>query len=235
MVLSHKQRRHQRRKQQTAVIADSEEIQPEKQEPEPGIVSASVSKKRKHGEFCAWIGNLRFTTTPSELREFLESKCDKEEIVKIEMPPGIHGPNSGFAFVEVNSSDALANVVSLSETTLFGRALLIKDANTTKPPKKRKNTSQLTHPTLFVGNLPFETQKQELHDLFDSFGPLGKIRLATFEDSGKCKGFAYLDFEEVESAQKVMLWKKPFLLQGRRLRIEAASEEAARRGQSKKR
>ena len=52
-------------------------------------------------------------------------------------------------------------------------------------------------PTLFLGNLGFETTEDSIRELLESHRPkdassddkwIRKIRLGTFEDSGKCKG-----------------------------------------------
>jgi hypothetical protein len=72
----------------------------------------------------------------------------------------------------------------------------------------RKILSQQKNPasqTLFLGNLSFETTEDEIAALFgrthpklkkdshkteneNDAGPLVKVRMGTFEDSGKCKG-----------------------------------------------
>jgi RNA recognition motif-containing protein len=125
----------------------------------------------------------------------------------------------------------------MSETLWHGRHVLIKDARdfTKKTPVKNtansasKSTNQ--HPpsvTLFVGNLPFETTKTDLQKIFSAFGKIRKVRLMTFEDSGKCKGFAYIDFKELDSAKAAM--STQHYLNGRQLRVEYGSEEAVRRG-----
>jgi hypothetical protein len=66
---------------------------------------------------------------------------------------------------------------------------------------------QLAAPTLFLGNLPFETTEDEIWQLLDAHRPrdkkgkrteaveeksedwIRKIRMGTFEDSGLCKGY----------------------------------------------
>lgn len=56
-------------------------------------------------------------------------------------------------------------------------------------------------PTIFLGNLGFETTQDTIRELFESHRTkeptegadadqwIRKIRLGTFEDSGKCKGY----------------------------------------------
>ncbi|POW10163.1 hypothetical protein PSHT_08863 [Puccinia striiformis] len=57
-----------------------------------------------------------------------------------------------------------------------------------------------------------------------------KVRMGTFEDSGKCKGFAFVDFHTVEQATNVLVNMKNHRLDGRNLTVEYASAEAVKRG-----
>lgn len=81
--------------------------------------------------------------------------------------------------------------------------------------------------TLFVGNLAFSCTQQLLQETFEKFGSIHNVRMATFEDSGKCKGFAYIDFADEASARSVFATRiKPIL--GRQLRIEFATTATSR-------
>lgn len=125
--------------------------------------------------------------------------------------------NKGFAYVDFATSTALAQALTLTETLLTGRRVLIKDsksfdgrpektslkegggdaadaqttAYTGKPPSKR----------VFVGNLGFETSEEDLRSHFERCGAVAGVHVATFEDSGKCKGFAWVEFEELEAGK----------------------------------
>ncbi|KAF9821230.1 hypothetical protein IEO21_00838 [Rhodonia placenta] len=109
-------------------------------------------------------------------------------------------------------------------------------------------------PTLFLGNLGFEATEQSIRTLFDSYRPkavggadadpdadadagaekpkpwIRKVRLGTFEDSGKCKGWAFIDFTSTEHATTALVSSKIHFLDGRKLVVEYASPDAVRRG-----
>ncbi|BGP07305.1 Nucleolar protein 13 [Rhodotorula toruloides] len=57
-----------------------------------------------------------------------------------------------------------------------------------------------------------------------------KVRLGTFEDSGKCKGWAFVDFHLPAQATRALLNLHNHQLNGRKLNVEYASAEAVRRG-----
>jgi len=57
-----------------------------------------------------------------------------------------------------------------------------------------------------------------------------KIRMGTFEDSGKCKGWAFVDFTSTEHATFALINPRNHSLDGRKLTVEYASPDAVRRG-----
>lgn len=54
---------------------------------------------------------------------------------------------------------------------------------------------------VFVGNLPFHTTGDDLRAHFAPAGEVVDVHVATFEDSGKCRGYGWVRFAEVEGAE----------------------------------
>ncbi|PIL37016.1 hypothetical protein GSI_00708 [Ganoderma sinense ZZ0214-1] len=176
--------------------------------------------------------------------------------------------NRGFAYVDFATPDAKTVAITMSENHLEGRRLLIKDgddfngrptpttvagadgADTPAGSKATGHTKtaqkilsvqkQPPAPTLFLGNLGFETTEDSIRELLDSHRAkdatladekwIRKIRLGTFEDSGKCKGWAFVDFTSTEYATSALTNPRNHHLNGRKLVVEFASPEAVRRG-----
>ncbi|KAG9645955.1 hypothetical protein KCU64_g10718, partial [Aureobasidium melanogenum] len=68
------------------------------------------------------------------------------------------------------------------------------------PPSKR----------VFVGNLNFDVTREDLETHFSQAGELEDVFMATFQDSGKCKGYAWIRFAELEAAESAVrgfIWK----------------------------
>ncbi|KAJ1308583.1 hypothetical protein OPQ81_004282 [Rhizoctonia solani] len=108
--------------------------------------------------------------------------------------------------------------------------------------------------TLFMGNLPFETKEADIRQMIEGHGLpsdleeqtkkdgaakhpggkpqrwLKKIRMGTFEDSGLCKGWAFLDFLNTTYATAVLVNPRNHHLNGRKLVLEYGSPDAVRRG-----
>lgn len=194
------------------------------------------NKGSKKSDFGVWIGNLSFDTTKDDLRRFLAAKSEilnAESITRINLPKNSrNGKIQGFAYVDFTNQDQMIAAIDVSEQVLNGRRLLIKDAKSYdgRPAKVENDPSRI----LFVGNLSYDTTDSNLESLFQHCGEVVKIRMATFEDSGKCKGFAFVDFKEKESAKKALSDKRCKKLNGRVLRMEYGQDRSKRTTQEKR-
>jgi cold-inducible RNA-binding protein len=54
---------------------------------------------------------------------------------------------------------------------------------------------------LFVRNLPFTTRDDELADLFGTYGEVVSAKIATDRDTGRARGFAFVEMKTQESAE----------------------------------
>lgn len=52
---------------------------------------------------------------------------------------------------------------------------------------------------MFVGNLPSDTNEDEVKDLFSQHGKVRSIKVASDVFSGRCKGFAFIEMEGHEA------------------------------------
>ena|SRR3990167_10839502 len=54
---------------------------------------------------------------------------------------------------------------------------------------------------LFVGGLPFSTTDDELQQLFAAHGTVASAKVITDRDSGRSKGFGFVEFESDEEGK----------------------------------
>ncbi|KAG2220116.1 hypothetical protein INT45_006144 [Circinella minor] len=196
---------------------------------------SSSTKKEKVVEFGVWVGNLAFKTTREQIIKFF-SDCGTVTRLKCPSGNGKNSNNKGFAYVMFATKEEADKAVEKSEQKIDGRALLIKhsdnferkDGLTVKEVKKQKNPPCAT---LFVGNLRFDCTKEKLREAFNECGgDIMNVRLGTFEDSGKCKGFGYVDYETVEDATLAIRATNKHIIDGQKIRVEFGSEQAYKRG-----
>lgn len=53
---------------------------------------------------------------------------------------------------------------------------------------------------LYVGNLPYNTQDADLQTLFAEYGAVASARVITDRDTGRSKGFGFVEMETKEAA-----------------------------------
>lgn len=109
--------------------------------------------------------------------------------------------NKGFAYVDFATRKDLEAAILLSEKLLSGRRVLIKDAKSFEGrPESKKEAVTAASKRIFVGNLAFDTTEDDLREHFGRCGEVLSVFVATFEDSGKCKGYGWVTFEDLASA-----------------------------------
>jgi len=84
---------------------------------------------------------------------------------------------------------------------------------------------------LFVGNLSFQTTREELEALFAEEGAIQEVFLPTDRESGRMRGFAFVTYESEDVAARAMERFNGFELGGRALRVNSA-DDAPRRSPS---
>ena len=48
---------------------------------------------------------------------------------------------------------------------------------------------------IYVGNMPFEVTEEEIQELFAQHGEVRKVKLITNRDTGKPRGFSFVEME----------------------------------------
>jgi len=81
---------------------------------------------------------------------------------------------------------------------------------------------------VFVGNLSWSASEDELRDTFKAAGTILNVKIATDRETGRAKGFAFIEFEDEKAAMNAIntLNGRDFL--GRDLRVSKANPPRAR-------
>ncbi len=83
---------------------------------------------------------------------------------------------------------------------------------------------------LFVGNLPFTATEDELRDMFSAFGEVQQVRIMTDRDTGRSRGFAFVEMPDDEAAAKAVTDLNGKDFNGRPLTINEARPKPERKG-----
>ena len=72
---------------------------------------------------------------------------------------------------------------------------------------------------LFVAGLPYDLFDEELEEIFEKFGTIASAKVAMDKETGKSKGFAFVDMpndeearEAIEHLNDISLGKKPLVV-----------------------
>jgi RNA recognition motif-containing protein len=57
---------------------------------------------------------------------------------------------------------------------------------------------------LFVGNLSFQTSESDLRTMFAPFGQIGRVHLPVDRETGRARGFAFVEMNNDDEAKKAM-------------------------------
>lgn len=80
---------------------------------------------------------------------------------------------------------------------------------------------------LYVGNLPFTTDETQLQDLFAQAGTVETVSVVRDRDTGRARGFAFVEMASDEEAQKAINQLNSFELGGRALTVNEAKPKTA--------
>ena len=86
---------------------------------------------------------------------------------------------------------------------------------------------------LFVGNLSFQTTEDELAELFKGFGQVGRVHVAKDRETGRARGFAFVEMPNDDEAAKAIAGLDGKEFAGRNIKVnEARPREGGGRGPS---
>ncbi len=75
---------------------------------------------------------------------------------------------------------------------------------------------------LYVGNIPFTTTEAELREVFERHGTVGSVNVITDRETGRPRGFAFVEMGDASSAEAAMRALDGTDLGGRSLRVNEA-------------
>ena len=129
------------------------------------------------------------------MRDFFKD-CGK--MTSVELPMGEDGRSTGTAFVIFTQRKELDKALELDGQYWPGTERWLKiQEGFEKSDRKSFGTGVRPEgcDTVFVGNLPFDVEEDQLREVFASAGTVDRVRFAMAED-GSFKGFAHVQFTD---------------------------------------
>ena len=82
---------------------------------------------------------------------------------------------------------------------------------------------------IFVGNLAFTVTEQDVRDLFAPYGVVDSITLITDRETGRLRGFGFVEMADDQAAQAAIAALNGQELAGRALNVNEARQRDERR------
>ena len=83
---------------------------------------------------------------------------------------------------------------------------------------------------IYVGNLSYDTTERDLEAAFAGFGAVSTARIATDRDTGRARGFGFVEMPDNTEAQAAIAGMNGRELQGRTLTVNEAKPREERGG-----
>jgi len=83
---------------------------------------------------------------------------------------------------------------------------------------------------LYIGNIPFSMTEEELRELFQKHGALESVNVITDRETGRSRGFAFVEFAEENGAQEAQQALDGTDFGGRSMRVNEAHDRGDRGG-----
>lgn len=83
---------------------------------------------------------------------------------------------------------------------------------------------------IYVGNLSYSTSEPEIEQMFAEFGPIDSVKIVTDRQTGRSKGFGFVEMTNEEDADKAIAELNGKDIGGRALTVNEARPRENRGG-----
>ena len=82
---------------------------------------------------------------------------------------------------------------------------------------------------IFVSNIPFAARPEDIRELFEPYGTVGRVNLITDRETGRPRGFGFVEMPNASEAQAAIEGLQTAKMEGRQLTINEARPREPRR------
>ena len=166
-----------------------------------------------------FVGQLPYSTTKADIQSLFPYQIDN-----ITLPQTEVSRCKGYAFIDFKNEEDIQTILkehTVKRFELNGRVLNLDMGNS--PNRKRRTGYQLSEPTetLYVGNLPYTVEENELKS---EFGSSVEACVVKKDADGRSLGYGFITFKNKEEADLALKAKEGFAFQDRTIRLDFAKE-----------
>lgn len=111
---------------------------------------------------------------------------------------------AGYFILPLVSSELPVDMVFAAGLALGGIFVaIISNSQEQKPQAKATEAQQGPSKTIYVGNLPYRANETAIKELFEKYGQVHSVRLLKDRQTGKRRGFGFVEMEEAAGSKAI--------------------------------
>jgi len=171
-----------------------------------------------------FIGGLDKTTDDSKLKEHFETWGEIVDVVVIKNPETKQ--SKGYGFITYKDEESVDAAQNQRPHKIEGKEVDCKRAI----PRDQSGSPEanITSKKLFVGSISDDTTEDDLKEYFGQFGNVTGVNLVTEKDTNKRRGFGFVEFDDYDPVDKVVLRKDQHKLKTKKLILKKAMSKQER-------
>ncbi|PNF41960.1 Squamous cell carcinoma antigen recognized by T-cells 3 [Cryptotermes secundus] len=192
-----------RKREKTADVFEEPPTKISKQEKMDTEHGVSVDHDSTKDNRTVFVSNLDYSVGEAAIREVFSSLGT---ITELRLVKDFKGRSKGFCYVEFGSPAEAEAALKKDREPVDGRPMFVSRCNADKHMRESgfKYNTTLEKNKLFVKGLPVTVTKEELEDVFKSYGSLKDVRIVTYRN-GHSKGLAYVEYHDEAAAAHALI------------------------------
>ncbi|KAG8857232.1 hypothetical protein FRB96_005907 [Tulasnella sp. 330] len=186
-----------------------------------------------------FVSQLAARLTARDLGYFFEDKLGEGTVRDSRIVQDrISRRSKGIAYVELASQELVLKAIALTGTVVMGLPIMVQLTESERNKQAATGDSLNLPPgvnappagmQLYVGSLHFNLTESDIKQVFEPFGELDFVDLHKDPQTGRSKGYAFVQYKRGDDAKMALEQMDGFELAGRQLRVNTVHEKGSTR------